>query len=261
MGTLFNLSELEKDDMPEIPVEKPAMEKPGTEKPPAETSEEKKPPEEVKPEPATPVVETQLEKPAGETNQPQKADGQGETEAESGDESDDDEAEDDEKEEADEKDIKQDPKKKENERDPYEWGKCPIEITVQIQKQDGNPNGQLVRVGTHTHTNPAEPPKITDFRTEPLPFPLPEKFWDEVREIGNAQLQEIIKEFPDRDASWKANKIHKQDPQPYVHKKNLPAASKSIKRGDSKEEKKKPPSIDEGTLNLFGAQKPEEKKG
>jgi hypothetical protein len=119
----------------------------------------------------------------------------------------------------------------------------------------------LVRVGTHTHTNPAEPPKITTFQTEPLHYPLPEKFWDEVREKATAQIEAIVKEFPDRDASWKANKVHKQDPEPYVHKKNLPAVSKSITRRDSKEEKKKPPSIDDGTLSLFGAQKPEEKKG
>jgi hypothetical protein len=139
---------------------------------------------------------------------------------------------------------------KEKKRDLYTWGQCPVTVTVQIMKADENPKGQLVRVGVHSHNNPTEPPKIDTFRIEPLPHPLTDAFWKTLRGKVNVLIETMVKELPDREATWKANKKHKQDPTPAV-RNAAGTAHTGARKPVKSEDKKKPPSITNTTMELF----------
>lgn len=246
MGTLFDIKDI-KSTLPQIP---DAKKEGKAEKDPAEKKNEAAPEPE---KPTAPVSEDAVE--ASDTEEPEED----EEAAESDEEEEETETPEEKKEE---EEAPPSPKpaqkrfeKKEAPRDPYEWGKCPVAVIIQILKQDGNPKGQLIRVGAHTHDNPAEPPKIKSFRIANLPHPLPESFWSEVAKTANEMIETIVKEFPDRDAAWKANKEHKKDPEPNIHKKVEPRA-KTGKKAD----KPKPPSISNTTISMF-KQETTEKKG
>jgi hypothetical protein len=246
MGTLFDIKDI-KSTLPQIP---DAKKEGKAEKDPVEKKTETAPePEEPMPPVAEAVVEAGDSEDAEEDEKASESDEEEETE------------EPEEKKEEDPAPVSEKPapkryEKKEAPRDPYEWGKCPVSLIVQILKQDGNPKGQLVRVGAHTHDNPTEPPKIKSFRIANLTHPLPESFWSEVAKTINEMVETIVKEFPDRDAAWKANKEHKQDPEPYIHKK----AEARAKAAGKKSDKPKPPSISNTTISMF-KQETTEKKG
>jgi hypothetical protein len=274
MSTLFDINDIGKTKLPEIPKAKDAK-PPEAENPKPEGKEDEPAEEKEEPEVTSmdSTIETQEE---GDEDGAEEDTDEAEENDEDGAEEDADEAEDndeggEEKEEIPEgegdkeekpsvvkkakktPDPDEDEEEKEPPRDPYEWGKCHAAVIIRILKTDGNPKGQLVRIGVNTHDNPTEPPKIASFRIADLPHPLPDTFWTAVAETANELIEAVVKEFPDRAATWKANKEHKRDPKPYVHKKTV--AGKSAAR---KKDKPKPPSI-ANTMSLFGKEEAKKK--
>jgi hypothetical protein len=239
---MFNLEDLGGNAPPPLPVEKEKQ----AVAPETPKASEPKPDKAI-----PPSLETRETTPRPAEDKPDQAE---EAEAPVEPEEEDEEnPEDEEDEKAEEETKPAEPKQegeKEKKRDPYTWGQCPVTVTVQIMKADENPKGQLVRVGVHSHNNPTEPPKIDTFRIEPLPHPLTDAFWKTLREKVNVLIETMVKEFPDREATWKLNKKHKKDPTPAV--RNAPGTAHTGARKPVKsEDKKKPPSITNTTMELF----------